>query len=69
MPLLGENTERIHLVNRLSHEDDYILNSCSTVLMNKMYVFGGIGDNKNQILVADSCHIRKVGTLPGQTFK
>ena len=42
----------------------YIEDSCSTVLMGKMWIFGGWGDYKRQLASVGKCGLKSEGTLP-----
>ena len=41
-----------------------VLYSCSTVLMGKMWIFGGDEDYKRQLASVGKCGLKSEGTLP-----
>ena len=43
-----------------------VMDSCSTVMMGKMWIFGGYGGGelKRQLLSVDDCQLKTEGTLP-----
>ena len=55
----------VKVLNQFDFEDNTaIKSSCSTVLRNKMLVFGGWRNFSSQISTIDSCYLKRIGTLP-----
>ena len=43
--------------------------SCSTVLMGKMWIFGGYWDHRRQFLSVGKCGLKSEGTLPFDLYE
>ena len=50
------------------HRDTEVLYSCSTVLMGKMWIFGGDRDYKRQLSSVGKCGLKSEGRLPFDLF-
>ena len=46
------------------HRNTQVYNSCSIVMMGKMWIFGGTGDYKRQLLSVRKCCVKSEGKLP-----
>ena len=46
------------------HRNTQVLNSCSTIIMGKIWIFGGTGDYKRQFLSVGKCGVKSEGKLP-----
>ena len=46
-----------------------VWHSCSTVLLNKMWIFGGEGDFIRQLLSVGNCGVKSEGSLPFDLYR